>query len=163
MGMSVDEIRLIEPARQFLWDIRINAPVSSNTLEMRVKSASIPQKANEVLEINYKAGKTSFTGRDSSSHTWNCIFWDDTAMSVYTTFNEWVKLQYNELDGRGTTKATYTGTAVLIQRDGTGAKIAEYYLDGLFIEDLSEIPLSYDSNEAIEVTVTFRFDKCMKK
>ena len=156
--MAIEVIRNIEPARQFLFDLFLTAPVAMPTVPFRVKTTAVPEEAVESLEINYKYEKASFAGRDAAGHTWTCTFWDDVTMSIRRAFYNWKKLMNDPVTGIGAPKAVYQGVGTLVQMSPVNSPIAIYELKGVYPENIAEMPLSYDASEAVEISVTFRYD-----
>ena len=157
---SIDRISKNEPFKQYTWDIILRSPVGGlESIPFRARSATIPDKVSEVFEINYKAEKASYAGRDASTKTTTLTFWDDEELSVQKALQAWKDFQLDPATGAGRSKSEYVGTGTLLLLNSAGAVIGSYDLFNVFIENIGEIPLTYDASEPIEITVTLRYDR----
>jgi hypothetical protein len=161
---TIQDVRAIQnPQKSYMWEIDVQA-LSTGTLDdlsFYAKTVSIPQSAVDQIIINHKAGKAHHSGRDASSHTVTLTFFDTESLPITKFFQDWHDvLLHNQINGGGTTRDLYGADLVIRLKDSTDEVVTgEFKLSRVFPIDISEIPLSYDGSEPIELSITLSYDK----
>jgi hypothetical protein len=159
---NIQNVRAINtPQKSYMWEITITGGVGAALPELAAyaKTVSIPQSAVEQIIINHKASKAHHAGRDASAHTLTLTFWDDEAQTIHKYFSDWLNTIHNELTGGAVSKDVYSALVTIKLRDTADtADTSVIKLAGAFPMDLSDIALSYDTSEPVEISVTMSYD-----
>ena len=149
------------PQFSYMFEVSVaGSNFSSSGITAFAKTVSIPQVSVEQMIINHKAGKTHYAAKDASAHTVNLTFWDDESGTVYKFFNEWFELIQNPEDSSGIQRGSYIADTIIKLKDATDkTETASIVLSGSFPMEISDVQLSYDSSEAMEVNITLSFEK----
>jgi len=160
---NIQEVRSINnPQKSYMWEIEVQglATGSLSNMAFFAKTVSIPQSAVEQIIINHKAGRTHFAGRDAGAHTVTVTFWDDEAQTILKFFHEWMDLLRNHVTASGVTRDLYAASLVIKLKDESDEIVtAKITLGHCFPTDIADTPLTYDSSEPIEHSVTLSFDE----
>lgn len=158
---NITDIRQIDaPQRAYEFEVEILGAFAIPIVSQRVQNVSIPEKAVEPIEINFKSSKSIFAGRDASPHTVTVTFFDDESRGMYTMFNAWMDAIRNPLNGGGVDRSVYQ--AVMLIRTFAHDEVTETGLDSLtkvFPTSVGEVTLSYDTSDVFTFDVTFSFDE----
>lgn len=160
---NIQDVRAInKPQFSYAWEVLIRG-LSTGSLEdltFFAKSVSIPQSAVEQVIVNHKSSKSHYAGRDSAAHTVTVTFWDDENLKVFKFFQEWFdNLIINPINGGSVPRNLYTGEMeIKLMNNEDTDTTGVVKLTNCFPIDLSDIPLSYDSSEPLEVSVTLSYD-----
>lgn len=153
---SINDIQL---AYMFEVDIYGGVNDSLDNLTVYAKTVTIPQVAVEQIIINHKASKSHYAGRDSAAHTATLTFWDDEALTIYNYFNDWMEIIHNSITGGSATRDLYAAQMVIKLKDKADQSVTgKITLGQSYPIDLSDITMSYDTSDAIEISVTMSFD-----
>ena len=159
---SIQDLRSIHnPQKSYMWEVSITGGVASPLKELSfyAKTAVIPQSAVEQIVINHKASKTHHAGRDSSGHSVTLTFWDNEDQTIQRYFYDWMQTIHNEVTGGAVTRDIYSANVVLKLRDSNDQNTTgSIRLTNAFPIDLSDISLSYDGSEPVEISVTMSYD-----
>lgn len=150
-----------DPQKAYMWEVQVqggNIP-SLSDLDAYAKTVSIPQTAVEQFAINHKASKSHYAGRDASGHTVQITFWDDQALTIYKYFQDWLNIIHDQETGSGASRDLYAANLVVkLKNDADDAVTGEVVLTKAFPTDLADLQLSYETSDAVEVSVTLSFD-----
>ena len=160
---DIQQVRAItNPQRAYQWEVTINGLSTGNNADLvfHAKTVAIPNSQVDTFAINYKAAHVYFAGRDSSSHTVTITFWDDESQKVREYFQNWFDtLMFNPLTGGQTPKNLYTADINLRLMDSSGdVSTAKIVLTDAFPSEIGDISLSYETSDALELSVTFMYD-----
>lgn len=160
---TIQDVRAINnPQRSYMWEVEVQGLASGALGEMSfyAKTVSIPQIAVEQIILNHKAAKTHHAGRDASGHTVTLTFWDDEAQTIHSFFHNWMELILNQETGSGTARDEYSANLVIKLMNANDSEVTSTItLDYAFPTDIAEVPLSYDTSEPVEYSVTFSYDR----
>jgi len=150
-----------DPQFSYMFEISVAGNnFSSNGITAHAKTVSIPQSSVEQMIINHKAGKSHYAGRDASAHIINLTFWDDEGGTVYKFFNDWLETIHNQETAAGVQRGAYLADTIIKLKDASDSvETASIKLTGTFPTEIADVQLSYDSSEAVEVSVTLSFEK----
>lgn len=150
-----------EPQKAYMWEVQIkggNVDTLSD-LDAYAKTVSIPQTSVEQLVINHKATKSHYAGRDASGHTVQVTFWDDQSLTIYKYFQDWMNIILDQETGSGASRDLYAADMVIkLKDDADQAVTGAVTLTKSFPTDIGDVSLSYETSEAVEVSVTLSFD-----
>lgn len=142
-----------EPKRKFRWIIAING-IDAFT----AKTASRPQLTFDETVIDYVNQKRYLSGKG----TWAPIsltLYDPIIPSAAQKVMEWVRLDWENLTGRMGYAAFYKKTINLKMLDPVGAVVEDWQMDGTWIQDANFNDLDYATSDAVEISLTLRFDQ----
>lgn len=148
--------------RSYMWEVEVQGLSTGglDSLAAYAKTVSIPQSAVEQTIINHKAGKSHFAGRNAAAHTTTITFWDDESLTLTRYFQDWMDLIFDPDTGAGVQRDLYRANLIIKLKDITDSnENGVIELSNAWPMDMAEVALSYDSSEAIEVSVTFSYDK----
>ena len=158
---NIQDLRAIQkPQFSYMFEVDVTGSnFSSNDITVFAKTVTIPQTAVEQLVINHKAGKTHYASRDASAHTATLTFWDDESGTVMRFFQDWLETIQDPETMAGTSRDNYLADVNIRLKDSAdNSTTATIKLGGCFVMEMSDITLSYDNNEAVEVSVTMSFE-----
>jgi len=161
---NIQDVRAINtPQKSYMWEVEIQglSTGSLDAMAFYAKTISIPQTAVEQIIINHKSAKAHHVGRDSAAHTVTLTFWDDENQTLTSFFQEWMDiLIHNPITGGSTSRDIYSATMLIRLKDSTDETVTgEIALGHCWPMDIAEIPLSYDSSEPVEISVTMSYDE----
>ena len=124
------------------------------------KSSALPEITFEEIEIpwmnntRYIAGKGKFNEIAITLH-------DPIAPSGAQQVMEWVRLQWESVSGRAGYADYYKRDIMLKQCDPIGAVISVWDIKGAFIKTSNFGEFNYATSEAIELSITIRYDNAV--
>lgn len=161
---SINDVRSVNnPQRNYEWEVEVLGSSVAGTLPLltlRAETVTIPQTSVETIEINYKGQKTFHSGRDASSHTISCTFWDSEANDVYNYFKNWMENGLsNSVSGGGTTRDQYAAELLIKLMAADSESITQTNrLTNVFPTEIGDVSLDYSGSEHKKVEVTFSYD-----
>lgn len=160
---TIQNVRAIQtPQKSYSWEVAIQGLSTGAVSELTfyARTVNIPVSSVEQVIIPYKSSRVNFAGRDTSDHTVNITFWDDENQTVYQYFQDWINLIRNPVTGGQTPKNIYTANCQLKLQDSTGNNTTALIdLTNAWPTEVGEVSLSYDSSEAVEISVTLSYDE----
>jgi hypothetical protein len=122
------------------------------------KSTSIPAMTVGTVNVNFRGRAIKIAG-DRTFADWSVTVINDTNFKLRNAFERWQNGINNMSDNEGLTNpADYQVDAFVDHLDRNGNTIKSYTLRGLFPTSIAEIPLSYDTVDAVEeFAVTFGY------
>jgi hypothetical protein len=144
-----------EPKRQFRWVFAIEGIDA-----FLMKTASRPTISTNEVEMpfinhtRYLAGRTTFG-------TIGVSLYDPIAPSGAQQVMEWVRTHFESVSGRAGYADFYKRDCQIKLLDPIGTVVELWDVKGAFITEASYGDLSYDSNDASEISLTLRFDNCV--
>ncbi len=144
-----------EPKRQFRWVFAIEGIDA-----FLMKTAARPTISTNEVEMpfinhtRYLAGRTTFG-------TIGASLYDPIAPSGAQPVMEWVRTHFESVSGRAGYADFYKRDCQIKLLDPIGTVVELWDVKGAFITEASYGDLSYDSNDASEISLTLRFDNCV--
>ena len=144
-----------EPKRQFRWVFAIERIDA-----FLMKTAARPTISTNEVEMpfinhtRYLAGRTTFG-------TIGVSLYDPIAPSGAQQVMEWVRTHFESVSGRAGYADFYKRDCQIKLLDPIGTVVELWDVKGAFITEASYGDLSYDSNDASEISLTLRFDNCV--
>jgi hypothetical protein len=159
---NIQDIRAIHtPQRSYMWEVEVQGLSTGGLPEMSfyAKTVSIPQNAAEQIIINHKASKTHHAGRDAAAHSVTVSFWDDEAQTIAKYFDDWFRLMLDNSVGAGVSRDLYAATLIIKLKNADDTEVTSTItLTNVFITDIAEVALSFDTSEPVEHSITFSYD-----
>jgi len=162
--------------KNFMWQLMIpgisqiapSAMLDVEDLLVRCRSISIPQRSNEPLTSYFMGTRQFFPGRaDPGGGTVTVDFEDTEDMTISRVLYEWQQVIFN-INPESTISAGKS------QRLLKRRMVKDLYLymfsyagvplprvirfKNAWVQQVSEVGLSYDGNEAVKYSVTFQYD-----
>jgi len=168
MSISVENLKanLTNPARVYMWDVVIPSPVGggdSNTLMLRCQSTNMPGRSVGNIAVPYKqSAGIQFMGKLTYSHTWECTFIEGEDANVFSAFYDWAQSQINDRDNIGIGDNLIKTDIILRLVTTKGSEYLSIKLIGCYVDSMADVPLAYDTEDPVRLTVTFRYDRWEK-
>ena len=144
-----------EPKRQFRWVFAIEGIDA-----FLMKGAARPTISTNEVELpfinhtRYLAGRTTFG-------TMGVTLYDPIAPSGAQQVMEWPRTHFESVSGRAGYADFYKRDCQIKLLDPIGTVVELWDVKGAFITEANYGDLSYDSNDASEISLTLRFDNCV--
>lgn len=136
---------------------QVAASFSSND-DLLVTAASLPASNINPTIVQYRGREVKMAG-ERTFDPWTITVINDTDMTIRRKFERWSDMiNIRENNGGYTHPSDYFADLFVEQLDRNNESIRLYSLSGAFPITVSEIGLSYGSNDVIsEFTVTFQY------
>lgn len=160
--MSQDSFvnNLSNPARVYLWEVFIPGPPTGDTETylLRAQSASRPERSFGLITIPFKQTPGAvYPGKDTVPHTWDVTFIEGEDRKIFQNFYDWMnKIIHNRY---GTGSPTFKIDIYLHELDTDGTVSNKIKMMGAYPQRMGDVPLSYDREESIMLTVQFAYDR----
>jgi len=144
-----------EPKRQFRWVFAIEGIDA-----FLMKSAARPTISTESVTLpfinhtRYLAGRTTFGDM-------SVTLYDPIAPSGAQQVMEWIRTHFESVSGRAGYADFYKRDCQIKMLDPIGTVVELWDVKGAFITNAEYGSLSYDTNDAAEISMTLRFDNCV--
>ena len=162
--------------RNFMWQLFVpgiisvapSALLDAEDLLVRCRSISIPQRSNEPITSNFMGTRQFFPGKaDPGGGTVSVNFEDTEDMAIQRIFYEWQQNIFNINPASVTTagkskrlsKRLLTKDMFLILYNYAGVPLPKQIrFHNAWVQNVSEVSMAYDGNEAVKYDVTFQYD-----
>ena len=144
-----------EPKRKFRWVFAIEGIDS-----FLMKTAARPSVTTAEVEVpflnatRYLAGKTKYEQLSLTLH-------DPIAPSGAQQVMEWVRTHYESVSGRSGYADFYKRDCQLKMLDPVGTVVELWDMKCCFITAANFNDLDYSADDAVEISLTIRFDNCI--
>ncbi len=144
-----------EPKRKFRWVLQIEGVDA-----FLMKTAARPSFETDEIEIGfinatrYLAGKTKFSEM-------SVTLYDPIAPSASQQIMEWIRLHYESVSGRAGYADFYKRDLQLKVLDPVGTVVELWDLKGCWLTTVEYGDLDYDVSDAMEVTISIRYDNAV--
>lgn len=170
MAFNVDEFRSkalkYGGAAPNLFEVDIVWPWTSSTrTNYNIKTTFLPASISTSTTVNYLGRVFKFAG-ERTYPQWTCTFLNDEDFKLRNALERWtdyitghVKLGRTSTPKTGDDEAlNYQSSASLTQFSKNGNPIKQYTFSGLYPLTLTDIPVSWDTTNAVEeFTATFEY------
>ena len=172
MAFNVDEFRSkalkYGGAAPNLFEVDIVWPWTSSTrTNYNIKTTFLPASISTSTTVNYLGRVFKFAG-ERTYPQWTCTFLNDEDFKLRNALERWsdyisghVKLGRTRVQstaGRENMPLDYQSSAILTQFSKNGNPLKKYTFNGLYPLTLTDIPVSWDTTNAIEeFTATFEY------
>lgn len=148
---------------QMAFDFRVRViseivGIDTDALELRCRTASLPDFASERIEIPYLADKVPYPGRDASTKAIDFTFWESIDSVIVTNIVAWRQLIHNPATGIRLPKISFVGQVLTEMLDPQGNVMSTWTLHNAWPENLQQSPLDYETNAFVQYVVTFAYD-----
>jgi hypothetical protein len=155
--LSVTEMlpNKFEPKRKFRWVFQLEGVDA-----FLIKTAARPTISTEEVTLpfinhtRYLAGRTTFG-------TVSVTLYDPIAPSGAQQVMEWVRLHFESVSGRSGYADFYKRDCQIKLLDPVGTVVELWDMKGAFITEANFGDMDYSSSDAVEVSLTIRFDNCV--
>jgi len=146
---------------QFLVTLAFPALVgagNSASTSITVTSAALPASNTNPTIVQYRGREVKFAG-ERTFDPWTISIINDTSMTLRALFERWSNIQNDRTNNGGqTTPGAYMADLMVQQLDRNDSVIRTYQIYDAFPITVSEVGLSYGSNDVIsEFTCTFQY------
>jgi hypothetical protein len=164
MGIESLKANLSNPARVYLWDVVIPAPVGGgnpDTFSLRCQTTSIPGKNfDPIPTVNYKqTAGAKYHGRLRYDQTWDMTFIEGEDAAIFQSFHDWCQQQINDRDGVGIDDISLKSDIIMRMLTSGGEEWLAIKLVGCYVQSMADVAMSYDTNDVVKFTVTMSFDR----
>jgi hypothetical protein len=149
-----------------LFEVDIKWPWTSTTrTNYNIKTTFLPASISTSTTVNYLGRVFKFAG-ERTYPQWTCTFLNDEDFKLRNALERWtdyitghVKLGRTSTPKTGDDEAlNYQSSASLTQFSKNGNPIKQYTFSGLYPLTLTDIPVSWDTTNAVEeFTATFEY------
>ena len=141
-------------ARPNLFKATINFPAyaggDSEFTSFMVKGAGLPAAVIANIDIPFRGRQLKIAG-DRTFEPWTITIINDSEMRVRNSFETWMSGINNHVENTGLQNPTdYQADMIVEQLGKDGSVTKTYTLRGAYPTNISQIDLSYDTNDAIE-------------
>ena len=173
MAFNVDEFRSkalkYGGAAPNLFEVSIKWPWANSSLRggdsrYSCKTTFLPASISTSVTANYLGRVFKFAG-ERTYPQWTCTFLNDEDFKLRNALERWsdyisghVKLGRTSQTGSNKGPLDYQSSAILTQFSKNGNPLKKYTFNGLYPLTLTDIPVSWDTTNAIEeFTATFEY------
>ena len=172
MAFNVEEFRSkalkYGGAAPNLFEVEIVWPWNTNiSSRYSIKTTFLPASISTSSTVNYLGRVFKFAG-ERTYPQWTCTFLNDEDFKLRNALERWsdyisghVKLGRTRVQstaGRENMPLDYQSSAILTQFSKNGNPLKKYTFNGLYPLTLTDIPVSWDTTNAIEeFTATFEY------
>ena len=148
-----------------LFEVDIVWPWTSTTrTNYNIKTTFLPASISTSTTVNYLGRVFKFAG-ERTYPQWTCTFLNDEDFKLRNALERWsdyisghVKLGRTSQTGSNKGPLDYQSSAILTQFSKNGNPLKKYTFNGLYPLTLTDIPVSWDTTNAIEeFTATFEY------
>ena len=141
-------------ARPNLFKATINFPAyaggDSEFTSFMVKGAGLPASVIANIDVPFRGRQLKIAG-DRTFEPWTITVINDAEMRVRNSFETWMSGINNHVENTGLQNPTdYQADMIVEQLGKDGSVTKTYTLRGAYPTNISQIDLSYDTNDAIE-------------
>ena len=141
-------------ARPNLFKATINFPAyaggDSEFTSFMVKGAGLPASVIANIDVPFRGRQLKIAG-DRPFEPWTITIINDSEMRVRNSFETWMSGINNHVENTGLQNPTdYQADMIVEQLGKDGSVTKTYTLRGAYPTNISQIDLSYDTNDAIE-------------
>lgn len=162
MGVNSLKANLTNPARVFLWDMLIPNPVGggdTETLMVRCQSSVIPGRSVGEIKVPYKqTGGVKFHGKLAFPQSWKCTFIEGEDKKIFNAINGWNQKIVDAEGGISTADPDLKTDVYLTLLTTKGDTFHKIKLVGAYIQDVADVPVSYETEDTVKYDVTFSYD-----
>ena len=141
-------------ARPNLFKATINFPAyaggDSEFTSFMVKGAGLPASVIANIDVPFRGRQLKIAG-DRTFEPWTITIINDSEMRVRNSFETWMSGINNHVENTGLQNPTdYQADMIVEQLGKDGSVTKTYTLRGAYPTNISQIDLSYDTNDTIE-------------
>jgi|GEM_PF-6728974 len=162
--MSADVLRnnLSNPARTYLWHIYFTTMIGGGDaakVEGRCQSTSIPSRSTRGIHLPYKGTPgLKFPGKLTQPQIWRCRFVEGIDRKVFDALYGWQQTILNARTGIGSPDPTLKTEIHLKCINYGNVDWLAIKLVGAWLEEMPDVPLTYDANTFIHFDASFSYD-----
>ncbi len=164
MAYDIDSLKAnLDPARAYRWELVVPSPpsgVAGDILSVRCQSTSKLGRSFGSINIPFKqTAGLKVAGRAKYSQAWSMTFVEGEDGKVASSINAWMNLIVNDKTGLGMGDNLVKRNMYLRLLDSNEQVTQKFKVIGCYPESISDVALAYSSDNAMQYSVTFAFDK----
>ena len=133
----------------------------TETLLLRCRSSVIPGRSVGKIGVPFKQNAPiQYPGKIAFSQSFPCTFIEGEDREMWDAFYDWAQSVIDVETGTGSSNIKTDIYLHLIDTDGTVSK--KIKLVGCFIANQDDISLSYDTEGAVVISITWSYDYWVK-
>ena len=166
--------------RNWMWQLKFVPPSfltakggsdggTATDITLRCRSVSIPSRGNSSIESNWMGMKQFFQGKPEFGNTLSVNLEETEDQFLTRVFYQWHQQIFDIESGGGKSLQVSAGNASRKRELSTKLILAMYRYDGILMgnqvvfynawpQNVGDVSMSYDSNDAVKYDVTFQFD-----
>ena len=155
LGVDAFKAKLIGGgARPNLFKVTMGFPGfaggNSEQCSFMIKGATLPASTVGAIEVSFRGRKLKIAG-DRTFANWTITVINDTRMEIRNSFERWMNgINSHSTNSGLTNPLAYQADLMIEQLDKAGVTTKSYRIRGAFPTLVSEIALSYDTNDTVE-------------
>ncbi len=164
MSFSINEFKsrlTYGGARPTLFQVQLSnpiAPLANLKVPFMAKAASLPASTIGQIEAPFMGRKVKYGG-DRSFEPWTVTIINDEDFQIRNALEAWSNAINTHVSNDRALPQNYKSDAIVIQYGKDGRILRQYSFQGLFPQNISDIPLAWEQQDTIEeFTVTFDYD-----
>jgi len=127
-------------------------------LRLRVVGTSYPGFGSTMIERKMHGFTVKEAGEKTYPRTVQCEFIEGSGAPVLNLLRRWHRLQWDNVTGATAPSIVYKTKAILQIMDNQKKVTDEIIFNGVYIEDVPDVPLTADAQDQVKVSVTFSYD-----
>lgn len=164
MRPGVENIRsLPDPQRTYLWEVKfltlptIITGISSDDLNFRCTSTTLPKTSNSVIRLDIRGVEARFPGPNKFSDSIQMSFVETTDAKIREVIRYWRVGSFDPVTGIQLPKSLIEGQIQICQLDGLSTTTMAYNLYGCWLSDYDPGQANSESSY-LGMTGTFTYD-----
>lgn len=148
-----------EPQKSYMWEIRLyGGNSSSDFLQYYARTISTPMMSTERISRFYAGKQYSYSGKDTSPHTFTITLWDNQDLETYRFFTDWYRTMNDPLS-RKVSPRQYHRTAEIQFKDNSDVFVGHtVMMANCWPMEVSSTSLSYDESDSFTFDVVMAYD-----
>ena len=160
---NIAQVRaLATPAKQYLWEFIIPqvpaaAGAVAEALSFRARVAAWPARGVTTALTNFKGHKIKHPSKNNFTQTMPVTFQEGMDGVVIQALRNWFNAWLDEKSGSGQGESTVLTDAFVRILNHDESVVLQGHFYGFFVENMPEVPLSYEADGLLQVPATFGF------
>lgn len=161
---NIAQVRALgTPAKQYLWEFIIpQVPAAAGavpeSLTFRARSTVWPGRQVGKAIRHFKGHRTGHPTKNMFPMSMPVTFEEGMNGVVLQAMRNWFNAWLNEKDGSGSSDETVKVDAFVRLLDHQQQVVAQGHVFGFFVENMPDVPLSYEADALLQISVTFGYD-----
>lgn len=160
---NIAQVRALgTPAKSYLWEFIIPqvpaaAGAVSEALALRARVTAWPGRQVGTALRHFKGHRTKHPTRNMFPMTLPVTFEEGMNGVVLQTLRNWFNAWLSEKDGSSQGESAVVVDAIVRVLDHQNEVVAQGHIYGFFVENMPDVPLSYEADTLLQVPVTFGY------
>lgn len=162
MAVTLQEVKnLSDGLRQHNFMLVIpNVPGGDDgdILRLRAVTTSFPGFGSLPIERKMHGFTVKEAGEKSYPRALPCEFIEGSEAPILNLLRRWHRLQWENITGAQAPSSVYKTKAILQLMNNAKQVTHSIQLNGIYIEDVTDTPLTGETNDQVRISVTFSYD-----